>query len=31
MCDTIQLAPAFRVEETEIDDMVNALADCLSR
>ena len=29
--DTIQLAPAFTVEEPEIDDLVNALADCLSR
>ena len=29
--DTIQLAPAFTVEETEIDNLVNALADCLSR
>lgn len=29
--DTIQLAPAFTVEEAEIDDLVNALADCLSR
>ncbi|MBT7880234.1 MAG: aspartate aminotransferase family protein, partial [Gammaproteobacteria bacterium] len=29
--DTIQLAPAFTVEENEIDNLVNALADCLSR
>ena len=29
--DTIQLAPAFTVEESEIDNLVNALADCLSR
>jgi beta-alanine--pyruvate transaminase len=29
--DTIQLAPAFTVEKSEIDDLVNALADCLSR
>ena len=25
--DTIQLAPAFTVEKTEIDDLVNALAE----
>ena len=29
--DTIQLAPAFTVEENEIDNLVNALADSLSR
>lgn len=29
--DTIQIAPAFTVEKSEIDDLVNALSDCLSR
>ncbi len=29
--DTIQLAPAFSVEQGEIDNLVNALADSLSR
>ena len=29
--DTIPLALAFTVEETEMDDLVNALADCISR
>lgn len=29
--DTIQLAPAFNVERAEIDNLVNALADSLSR
>ncbi len=29
--DTIQLAPAFTVENAEIDNLVNALADALSR
>ena len=29
--DTIQLAPAFTVTEAEIDDLINAMADCLSR
>ena len=29
--DTIQIAPAFTVEKNEIDNVMNALADCLSR
>jgi beta-alanine--pyruvate transaminase len=29
--DTIQLAPAFTVEHSEIDDLINALSDSLSR